>query len=401
MMTEGKAFLCFELADDPANHIVASEHSETEDPFQLAAEQLREQLSQQLENTAVHYKECWTKCIGMQYQFPPHGFNIPDGRKGRWIFQLKYEEFLTDIHTSIDIVLTSTGHSIYETMVTSIQLTELISGRFVWRIEAISENAENPHVKIIIDYKNAIEVFNRHLRYYTKYRDELLHLNRSFNLKNKKRNPEIIIEFEQRRQLFKEKYGHDFMDMKDLERMGEFRHDGRFWPEKIVKLYWDEEDVYLKYMASKEAIFEIDGYLANNDLFGTSRDMNEEKRLNHHSTSWITELINSCYFIVDRSNILLNSFIVKPDSSDHSSCYGVKFVFEQAARFLLKSSSSEAETKPYKIAFKEGTDVEQFTRLLADWVGKHQTETGAIELSGNKDRVKFDKVIWRVLRGHD
>ncbi len=391
--------MCFVPAIDNANPIVASELTGTEDPFKLAADQLQQQLAQQLDITAVRYDKCWMKCIGMRYQFPALEFNIPYDTKGKWNFQLKYEEFLTDIHTSIDIELTSTGDSIYETMVTSIQLTELISGRFFWKTEAISEDGGNPEIKINIDYKTAIEVFNRHLRYYTKYRDELLYLQRSFKQKDERRAPEQNIEIENRRKLFKEQYGHDFRDMKDLEMMGEFRHDGRFWPKKIIKMYWDEEDVYLNYMASKEAIFEIDGYLANNDLFGTSRDINGDKRLNQHTTSWITELMNSCYFIIDRSNMLLRPFIEHPNSSDHSSCYGVKFVIEQAARFLLNSSSSEAETKPYKIAFKEGTDVEHFTRLMADWVGKHQTETGAIELSGNKDRVKFDKVIWRVLRG--
>jgi hypothetical protein len=401
MITEGKAFLYFVPADDPANPIVESEQTGTEDPFKLAADQLRQLLVQQLDITAVRYNECWMKCIGKRFQFPALEFCIPDDTKGKWIFQLKYEEFLTDIHTSTDIELKSTGQSIYETMVTSIQLTDLISGRFLWRTEAMSEEPEYPHIKIFIDYKNAVDVFNRHLKYYTKYIDELLYLKRSFKQKDKNDHPQQNNEIEQQRQLFKEQYGHDFRDMKDLELMGEFRHDGRFWPNKIIKMYWDEDDVYLKYMASKEAIFEIDGYLANNDLFGISRDMNEEKRLNQQTTSWITKLMNSCYFIVDRSSMLLNSFIEKPNSSDRSSCYGVKFVFEQSARFLLKSSSSETEKKPYKIAFKEGTDIEQFTRLLADWAGNHQTDARVMDLTGNKDRVKFDKIIWRVLRGHD
>ena len=390
--------MCFVPAIDNANPIVASELTGTEDPFKLAADQLQQQLAQQLDITAVRYDKCWMKCIGMRYQFPALEYNIPYDTKGKWNFQLKYEEFLTDIHTSIDIELTSTDDSIYETMVTSIQLAELISGRFLWRAEAISEDAVYPHIKIFINYKNAADVFNRHLKYYTKYIEEWLHLDSAFKMNDKKKDPLQNNEIEQRRQLFKEQYGHDFRDMKDFELMGEFRHDGRYWPNKIIKMYWDEDDVYLKYMASKEAIFEIDGYLANNDLFGTSRDINGEKRLNQHTTSWITELMNSCYFIVDRSNILLKSFIEKPQSSDRSSSYGIRFVFEQTALLLMNSSSTETESRPYKIAFKDGTDVEHFTRLMADWMSKHQTEARLIDLKGNKDRVKFDKVIWRVLR---
>ena len=374
-----------------------SEQPALKEEHRSTAESLYKHIKEHISKNRVGHMSCWLQCIGMSFDFLSSKVVDADGGDGKWHFQYEVENQWTDINTRMDFELETIRDTPGTAVVTSIQMTDLASKQVLWRIEAISDDHKSNWVRLFIGYEQIVNLYNIHIQHYKTYREEFLYLMDAFRKSTNADHTNVRSEPELRRAAFQNKYGHDFTMMKETESMGEFRHDGRFWPQQILEVYWNEEDIYERHIANPQDIYIPFIQVVEKNHNDHTDPIKKSFVPDRETVPWTLNLMESTEWIIDRSRITLNKFIGPNYGHDIHRCYGIHFVLEQFARKMENGDDPTEKTSPFRLSLKAGADVEGLKRRHAKWQSEHEIKYGALNFSAYQEEKSIENMVCRML----
>ena len=391
-------YLCIKYRSASATTVenAMSEQTSLKEDSRSTAESLYEHIKEHISKNSVGHMSCWLQCIGMSFDFLSSKVVDTDGGKGKWHFQYEVENQWTDINTRMDFELVAIRDIPGTAVVTSIQMTDLASEQALWRIEAISDDHKSNWVRLFIGYEQVVNLYNIHIQHYKTYREEFLYLMNAFRKSTNADHTNDRSETELRRAAFENKYGHDFKMMKETESMGEFRHDGRFWPQQILQVYWNEEDIYERHIARPREIYVPFIQVLEKNQKDHTDSIKESFVPDRQTHPWTLKLMESTEWIIDRSRITLNKFIGPNYGHDIHRCYGIHFVLEQFARKMENGDDPTEKTSSFRLSLKAGADVEGLRKSYFRWLGEREEKYGKLNFSDYGEKT-IETMVCRML----